>query len=226
MASIDEIRQRFAESHGLGPSGHKRLVQALTHRSVDGAGIGYERLEFLGDRVVGLIAADILLRSFPDEDEGAIARRHTALVRRETLAEIARDLELGPMIGMADSDIRSGGQENPAILSDIFEAVTAVLFLENGLEAARTLIEPHLLARIDREEAPPRDPKTALQETLQGKGKALPQYVVIDRTGPDHAPVFTVEVRVAGVPPSRAEGRSKRQAETLAAARMLESLEK
>lgn len=226
MGSTDSGRRAFAERLGIAGAGERRLERALSHRSASGAGLGYERLEFLGDRVVGLLAAERLLQRFPSENEGAIARRHTALVRRDTLAEIARALDIGPLVIMSESEERGGGRENPAILSDVLEAVLAVVYLERGLDAARDLLAPYLDDHADRSDAPPRDAKTALQEWLQRRGRPLPAYRVVDRTGPDHAPEFTVEVSADGAEPVQARGRSKRQAETDAAEAMLAALDK
>ena len=202
------------------------LQRALTHRSLQGAGIGYERLEFLGDRVLGLIVADMLLAEFPKEEEGAIAKRHAALVRREALADVASRIHLGEYIQMSEGEHAAGGRENPALLSDVCEAVIAFLYRARGLEAARRFVWSHWITRLESAAEPPRDAKTSLQEWLQGRGRPLPSYRTVDRSGPDHAPVFKVAVCVNGQDPIEAEGRSKRAAEQAAAKAMLDYLQR
>lgn len=200
------------------------LLTALTHRSHLDAGLGYERLEFLGDRVLGLLVADMILRAFPDEAEGAIAKRHTALVRRETLAEIADEIGLGDYIHMSPGEITTGGRENPAILSDVIESVLAVIYQVEGLEVARAFVERYWRSKLTRDPTPPRDAKTSLQEWLQGRGAPLPSYVVAERTGPDHAPRFLIRVKAGPYGAAEGEGGSKREAEQAAAANLLSQL--
>lgn len=195
------------------------LENALTHTSaVVRTGRSNERLEFVGDRVLGLVIADALFRRFPDEPEGDLALRLTALVNGERLAEIAGE------IGLTDWVIRDAGSRDgaarPSVLADACEAVIGAVYLDGGLDAARQLIERLWGGRIE-EVAPVRDPKTALQEWAQGRAKALPSYKVVDRKGPPHAPVFTVEARVDGLEPVRAKGGSKREAERGAAEALL-----
>ncbi len=194
---------------------------AVTHSSVAGRGaLANERLEFLGDRVLGVVIADLLYRRFPAEDEGHLARRFAVLVSRETLAQVAGQIGLAPYLSLARGEEDSGGRANPAILADACEAVIAALYLDGGLEAARRFIEGAWTELIEQER-PPQDPKTALQEWAQGAGRKLPSYVVIGSEGPPHDPLFTVEVRVEGLPPTTATGRSKRAAEQAAAAEAL-----
>ncbi len=198
------------------------IKKALTHRSATSDdGFSYERLEFLGDRILALIVADLLLAAFPEEDEGALARRHAALVRKETLAEVARAIDLGPHIVLGTGEDESGGRENDAILSDVCEAVIAALYREGGVELARVFIERHWSPRLEQYEHPPRDAKTTLQEWAQGLGLPFPNYEVAARTGPDHAPVFTISVSVEGHDSAEGMGASKRAAEQEAAARLL-----
>ena len=198
------------------------LQLAITHSSVTGRGAAAnERLEFLGDRVLGLAVADLLYRCFPGEDEGHLARRFAVLVSRETLAQVAGQIGLPPYLALARGEEDSGGRANPAILADACEAVIAALYLDGGLEVARRFIEGAWTDLIGQDRRPPQDPKTALQEWAQGAGRKLPSYVVISSRGPAHDPVFTVEVRVEGLPPTTATGRSKRVAEQAAAAEAL-----
>ena len=198
------------------------LRRALTHPS---AAIGptdsYERLEFLGDRVLGLIVADLLLARFPREAEGALARRLAALVRREALAEVARELDLGGHLALAKAERQAGEADNPALLADTCEAVIGALYLDGGLEAARGFVAPIWRTRLEADARPPQDAKTELQEWAQGRGLSLPDYSEVARSGPAHEPRFTVEVQVEGEAPEVGEGRSKRQAEQQAAERLV-----
>lgn len=201
------------------------LEQALTHRSAAPRhDVGYERLEFLGDRVLGLIITDLLMAVFPDDNEGALARRLAELVRQETLADVARDIDLGRHVRLSRSEGESGGRENDAILSDVCEAVIAAIYLDAGLEAARQFIERCWRGRLDSASAPPQDAKTMLQEWAQGRGLPLPNYCVTERTGPDHAPEFTVTVTVEGHDPVAGAGPSKRTAEQAAAEVLLDRI--
>ncbi len=211
------LGHRFSDS-GL-------LDEALIHPSARGeAGTrtSYERLEFLGDRVLALIVAELLFRRFSDEPEGALARRFAALVSGESLAAIAASLDLGRHMVMAKSERRAGGSERPANLENLCEALIAALYLDGGLEAARRFITRHWAPLLDEPVVPPQDSKTALQEWTQGKGAGLPDYRVVDVSGPAHAPVFEIEVVVEGEPPIRAQGSSRRAAEQAAAAALLD----
>lgn len=206
------------------------LTKALTHSSTGFSSTGeqrnYERLEFLGDRVLGLIMADILFKTFPDETEGGLAKRHSALVQGKTLADIASDYNLGESILMSDAERESGGAENENILADVMEALLAALYLDGGLDSARSVIEDWWGDRVHTMDKAPQDPKTALQEWVQARGLPLPAYDIISREGPDHAPLFIVEVQVLGEKPVRSEGPSRRQAEKSAAEAMLMMLKK
>ncbi|MBV6632771.1 MAG: ribonuclease III [Alphaproteobacteria bacterium] len=206
------------------------LTQALTHPSIIGTGAvtaeqAYERLEFLGDRVLGLVVAELLLEAFPTEREGDIAKRHSMLVRRETLAEVAAGIDLGHHIQATPGEVNDGVVVNQAILSDACEAVIAALYLDGGLEAARQFITRYWRDQVLAAEQPPQDAKTELQELMQSKGQPLPQYRLADRQGPDHAPVFTIEVTVKGQAPVSATGPSKQKAEQAAAGAMLKEIE-
>ena len=201
-------------------------MRALTHPSVIGTGAvtaaqAYERLEFLGDRVLGLVVAELLLERFPDEAEGDIAKRHAMLVRAQTLAQIARQIELDRHVRMVSSGGDGSALVNRSILSDACEAVIAALYLDGGLSVARDFITRLWSSEIDRAGAPPQDAKTMLQERVQKQGLPLPQYRVIERSGPDHQPQFTVEVDVRDQSPCRASGSSKQRAEQAAATAML-----
>lgn len=203
------------------------LVEALTHPSAAArrgpARRSYERLEFLGDRVLGLVVADLLWRRFPNEAEGALTRRHTSLVRRETLVEVARAIRLDAFVIVSPGEARTSARTSAGVLADACEAVIAALYLDGGLEAARAFIGRHWESRIEAP-SPPHDPKTALQEWAQARARGLPVYQIVGIEGPAHRRAFTVTVRVDGAEPASATGSSKRAAETAAAAELLARL--
>ena len=208
-------------------------TEALTHRSaIDrrpelkaAYPNGNERLEFLGDRVLSLAMADLLLRRFPHEREGDLARRHAALVQAATLFEIAEAIGLGAHLVLGDSELNSGPIK-PTILADAMEALLGALFLDAGFEAAAQCIERLWGERLSRQKSAPRDAKTSLQEWAQARRLPLPAYREIGRDGPAHAPQFVVEVTIKGRDPVQGHGASKREAERHAAAVMLEAMEK
>lgn len=201
------------------------LERALTHASVRGGRTvksDNERLEFVGDRVLGLAMVELLYSAFPKAKEGELARRFNKLVKGPTCAAVGRELGIGPHLILSDSEAGSGGRNKETILADAIEAILGAVFLEAGFEKAKAVVyklwAPH-------QEATPKvsaDAKSALQEWAQGQGLALPQYVEIERQGPDHAPRFVSEVRIKGKPPARGEGNSKRAAEQAAAITLLE----
>ncbi len=197
------------------------LDQALTHVSArvgKAAPSHNERLEFLGDRVLGLLAAEMLIALDPQWREGELSRRHAALVSGEACAQAARRLELGDALRLARGTSVQGGRDNARILGDALEALIAATYLDGGLAAARSLFDRawgDSLAQVA--EASPRDPKTALQEWAMSQALPLPAYRQLNRTGPDHAPEFTVEVTVAGREPALGVGASLRGAEKTAA---------
>ncbi len=204
-----------------------RLAElSLTHRSAAARGRGtYERLEFLGDRVLALVIADMLYETFPGEEEGSLAKRLVDLVRRETLAEIAGDIGLGSHIRLGRGEEEAGGRANPAILADICEALIGALYRDGGPRPAGDFIRRYWAARMHATVTPPMDAKTTLQEWALGRGLPLPDYSQTRRSGPDHAPLFTIAVTVEGFAPEEGEGPTKRAAETAAAERMLECVE-
>ena len=195
------------------------LSEALAHAS-GGNERDYQRLEFLGDRVLGLVVAEALLERLPAASEGDLTPRLVALVRQETLAEIGVALDLGRHILTSLGEAGAGVRASPAILADVVEAVVAALYLDGGLDVARAFILRHWDWSADTG-LPPRDAKTGLQEWAQARHLPLPAYRVAGRTGPDHAPEFTVEVTVRGQPSATASGPSKREAEQRAAAMLL-----
>jgi ribonuclease III len=199
------------------------LDLALTHTSaVETGRPDYQRLEFLGDRVLGLTMADVLYRTFPDAAEGELAQRFNAVVRRETCAAVARDLDLGAFIKLGPGERQTGGRQKLAILADACEAVIAAIHLDAGFEAARAFVERQFGPRIaEAPSAALRDAKTTLQEWLQGQGRPAPRYRLAGRSGPDHDPVFEMAVDIEGTEAARGSGRSKREAEQAAAQRYL-----
>jgi ribonuclease-3 len=192
----------------------------LTHSSASAAG-SFERLEFLGDRVLGLIVAERLHVLYPQDNEGAVATKYNALVRKDACARAAEAAGLGAELVLASSESQSGGRRKSGILADACEAVIAALYLDGGMAAAQRFFDCYWqdnFADITRDL---RDPKTALQEWSQARdGHPTPVYRLIAQDGPDHAPRFVIEVAVAGFDPARGEGKSKRDAEQ-AAARLL-----
>lgn len=204
------------------------LTLALTHSSLAKTRTARkqtnQRLEFLGDRVLGLVVAGMIYEAFPDEEEGAMARRHTALVRREALALVARDLALGDYILMASSEEDGGGRDNETLLADTCEAIIAALFMDGGLGTAEGFIRRHWTPLMMQDLTPPRDAKTTLQEYVQSRGMDLPRYREALREGPPHDPVFTIEVSIDSGETLPGTGGSKRQAEQSAAAAMLAHL--
>lgn len=209
------------------------LQQALTHASVaphgkEGlgpyAGPSNERLEFLGDRVLGLVMAHLLHDEFKDEEEGDLARRFAFLVRRDALADVAAHIDLANHVAVSAGEEGAGGRDNPALLADACEAVIAALYLDGGLVVAESFIRDQWRPLIDADPTPPQDSKTALQEWAQARGLALPAYRELDREGPAHAPQFRVEVSVAGQASESGIGGSKKAAETAAADTLLQRI--
>jgi len=208
------------------------LERALTHPSVgEGAArdargrpfLDNQRLEFLGDRVLGLLVADRLLRDFPAAAEGEMSSRLHALVDKAACARVAERVGVGPAMRLSPGEAKQGGRRREGALGDAMEAILAAVWLDGGMDAARAVFD-----RIWADElaAPARpsltNPKSALQEWALGHGKPLPTYRVVERTGSDHAPTFTVEASVAGYPPLTAKGRSRQDAEKAAATALLQ----
>ena len=204
------------------------LSLALTHASARGADpattVSNERLEFLGDRVLGLIVAELLYRRFPEDSEGALAQRHAALVSRPALSQVAMRLQLSPSIVASRSERDAGGTSSPGILADTLEAIIGALYLDGGLPAAAGFIEANWSELIIGARTPPKDPKTELQEWAQARGIGLPLYREVERRGPPHAPQFSIEVSLPKIGAFVASGSSKRSAEQAAAERLLASL--
>jgi ribonuclease-3 len=201
------------------------LETALTHRSVTQN--NNERLEFLGDAVLGMVIAEELYKRFPEASEGEMSRLRASLVKGDTLAEIARRFELGDVVRLGPGELKSGGFRRKSILADAFEAILGAIYLDGGFENCRNIILKHFSSRLDEvsPETAQKDPKTRLQEYLQAGGQALPDYEVVDIAGEAHAQTFTVECRVENMQSVRAQGSSRRKAEQAAAEMILESME-
>jgi ribonuclease-3 len=199
------------------------LERALTHVSAAAgeAGQSNQRLEFLGDRVLGLSVAEMLYKTFPGAPEGELSRRLSDLVRRETCSSLAERWDLGAFLRLGSGEGKAGGRRNRATLADATEAVLGAVFLDAGYETAKGVVARALADQVHSTVRPPRDPKTALQEWAQAQAKATPTYATVERTGPDHAPRFLISAHIDGVPPAIGEGRSKREAEQVAALTML-----
>jgi ribonuclease-3 len=202
------------------------LERALTHisalKGAQGRGASYQRLEFLGDHVLGLAVSEMLFRAFPKANEGELSRRLADLVRRESCADVARAIELGAAIRLGASESNSGGRLRVAILADVCESLIGAIFLDGGYTAAADFIERFWSDRMRAPARPLRDPKTVLQEWAQAKGLPTPSYKEIERTGPHHDPEFRVAVTLPNRDPAEGKGRSKRAAEQAAAASMLQ----
>ncbi len=212
----DKIGYKFAEK--------ALLERALTHISALSGGNranSYQRLEFLGDHVLGLVISDMLYRAFPKANEGELSRRLADLVRKETCAEVAKTMELGPALKLGSSESKAGGRLRTTILGDACEALVGAVFIDGGYKAADTLVARFWKERMLKPLRPLRDPKTMLQEWAQARALPTPDYQELARTGPHHKPKFSVAVVLPGRPPAEGMGTSKRAAEQAAAAAML-----
>jgi ribonuclease III len=214
----DRIGYKFADK--------ALLDRALTHISAlsggpQNRGGSYQRLEFLGDHVLGLVISDMLYRAFPMANEGELSRRLADLVRKETCAEVARTMDLGPALKLGNSESHAGGRLRTTILADVCEALVGAVFIDGGYKEADKVVERFWKARMLKPLRPLRDPKTMLQEWAQARGLPTPAYRELARTGPHHDPEFRVAVVLPDRPPAEGVGSSKRAAEQAAAAAML-----
>ena len=200
------------------------LLNALTHRSVGQH--NNERLEFLGDAILGMVIADELFQRFPESSEGEMSRLRASLVKGETLSELARDLSLGDYLKLGPGELKSGGFRRDSILADAFEAILAAVYLDSDLETCRNLILRQLESRLDSvsPDTVTKDPKTQLQEYMQARHLSLPVYDVINVAGKAHAQTFTVECRLESGDVVTAIGSSRRKAEQAAASQLLEKM--
>ncbi|MGO4853903.1 ribonuclease III [Phaeovulum sp. W22_SRMD_FR3] len=202
------------------------LLRALTHASIaTPQRPDNQRLEFLGDRVLGLVMAETLLRADTKASEGQLAPRFNALVRKEACADVARDIGLGDVLKLGRSEMMTGGRRKEALLGDAMEAVIAAVYLDAGFDAARDLVLRLWGPRIGGVAEDARDPKTSLQEWAQARGLPPPTYSEVGRDGPDHAPLFTIEARLTTGEAETAQAGAKRQAEQAAARALLARME-
>lgn len=200
------------------------LELALCHPSL-AEGRNNQRLEFLGDRVLGLLVSELLYRQFPDEAEGQLARRHAALVCGQALTHVATEINLGKYLRLGMSEQLVDGEKNPATLEDAIESLIGAMYIDSGLEPVKKFVLTHWQPLLHKMSEPPKDNKSALQEWAQARGLPLPEYKLIDTTGPAHAPEFTIEASVEGHLAQQASNRGKRAAEQAAAGKLLSSLE-
>jgi ribonuclease-3 len=215
---LDQVEARL----GYRFANRALLERALTHTSVTSKpAASYQRLEFLGDRVLALAVAGMAYEGFPQADEGELARRLNALVKRETCAEIGRRLGFGEAVRLGAGEASTGGRNRSAILGDVTEAVIAAIYLDGGYAPAAAFVERHWRDLMLAARGPLRDAKTTLQEWAQGRGLPAPVYRETARTGPDHDPEFTIAVEIQGLDDAEGRGRSKREAEQNAAAAAL-----
>ncbi|HEY1941923.1 MAG TPA: ribonuclease III [Roseiarcus sp.] len=201
---------------------HDLMARALTHLSAPAAGghgraQSYQRLEFLGDRVLGVIVAHMLYDAYPQASEGELSMRLAKLVRRETCAAVAQEWDVGPHVVMGQGEARAGGRKKAAILSDVCESIIGAVYLDGGFDAARDLVARSWRERMSADIEPERDAKTAVQEWAQARALAAPKYVEVARSGPAHAPHFVMHVVLDGYQPEAGEASSKRAAEQAAA---------
>lgn len=224
---MTEYKGQYAELYGILDYKFKNsdyLREALTHPSLEGSA-NYQRMEFVGDRVLGLAVASWMYELYPAVDEGGLASRHTNLVRREACVKVAENLELGRFLHMAKSSEDTGGRKRETILADACESVIGAIYLDAGYVVAEKFIRANWIDLASNVKVADRDAKTKLQEMVQATGRPTPVYTTIDKTGPDHEPIFTILVKVKDEGEEAAKGHSKREAEQQAATLMLTRLE-
>lgn len=201
------------------------LRRALTHASAVSPAKriehSYQRLEFLGDRVLGLTVADLLFRRDDQANEGALSVKLNAVVKKQSCAEVARELDLGAFLNLGESEARSGGAKKEAILADVCEAVIGAIYMDAGFSAAFDFVQRAFADHLENAREQGVDAKTQLQEWAQARGLPPPQYQLVEKTGPDHAPIFMIAVNYSGFEPVLAQGPSKKAAEHKAASQFL-----
>ena len=219
--------ERFSKRLGYRFSAPELLIRAVTHPSMSTPNrTNNQRLEFLGDRVLGLVMAEALFKADRTAPEGVLAPRFNALVRKESCAAVAKEIDVGAVLKLGRSEQKSGGRRKEALLGDAMEAIIAAIYLDGGFEAARDVVLTLWGDRVNEVEEDARDPKTALQEWVQARGQKPPSYVVVGRDGPDHQPMFTIEVRLDDGSSEQARAGSKKFAEQEAAKALLAKVEK
>lgn len=214
----------IARTFGRKPADLTAYTRALTHGSQ--AAANYERMEFLGDRVLGLVIAEWLFERFADEPEGALSRRLNALVTGPACADVAREIGVVPHLRLGKQAREDGAADSDNVLGDVMEALIGALYLEFGIEPARDFIRKAWAKRIDLQVQAPRHPKSALQEWAAANNRRPPEYEIVDRSGPNHSPRFKVKVAIGKLAEATGDGTSKQEAETAAAAALLEKLGK
>jgi ribonuclease-3 len=218
-AELADFVSRALEYH---PKDLSLFEVAVTHSSAQGS--NYERLEFLGDRVIGLLIAHWLYERFPSEPEGKLSRRFNSLVARETCADIGRELGLPALIRLGKQARGDGANWSDNVVGDVVEALAGALFVDGGLEPAERFVRRSWAPLIEEQRKAPKHPKSALQELAAAKGLSNPEYEVTRRSGAHHSPHFSVRVSIPDLGSAEGEGASKQEAETAAAAALLESL--
>lgn len=216
------VAQWLEEMLGRAPGDPALFERALTHASFGEA--QYERLEFLGDRVLGLAIAAWLYELFPNEPEGQMSKRLNALVARETCAQVGRELGVGPRLRLGKQAREDGAFESDNVIGDAVEALIGAIYLDSGLDDAAAFVRRAWGDRVSARDEAPQHPKSALQEWAAAQDRKPPVYRLAERSGPHHAPTFVVEVEIRGVGTASAEGASKQEAETAAAQKLLEQL--
>ena len=214
-----EIPSFIGEAMGGEPNDPSLFERALTHGSHGRE--TYERLEFLGDRVLGLVIADWLYERFPKEPEGKMSRRYNALVARETCAEIGRALDLPRFIRLGRQAREDNANMSDNVIGDVVEAIIGAIYLDGGLDRAEGFVKAHWTPFLEGQRKAPEHPKSALQEVAAEKKLGVPAYEMLARVGPHHAPLFRVRVSLGKHGEAEAEGASKQEAETAAAAALL-----
>lgn len=222
MSASSEKLAALEAALGHAFADRRLLVMAITHSSLPRQESNYERLEFLGDRVLGLVVAEMLYKTYPHEKEGDLAKRLTVLVQQKALAAVASALNLAGYVRLSAGERKAGGSLKDTILADAVEGLIGAIYIDGGLAAARRFIEAHWQGLICTQSPPPEDPKTKLQEVVQSRGLPLPAYRLISKSGSDHQPVFDVEVTVEGMGAAHATASTKRAAEKQAAQQLLD----
>ena len=221
-ANDSSLADWLGETFGRTPGDLAQYERALTHGSQ--AAANYERLEFLGDRVLGLVMAEWLYGLFPDEPEGSLSKRLNALVTGAVCAEVARGIAVGPRLKLGKQARDDGAANSDNVLGDVMEALIGALYLDGGYAPARDFIRRAWDRRIHAEARAPQHPKSALQEWAAAHNRKTPAYEVIERSGPQHAPRFTVRVTLGAFAQAEAEGSNKQEAETAAARALLDKV--
>ena len=220
---MSEVKLFVRHALGHEPRDPNLFEMALTHSSVGGD--TYERLEFLGDRVLGLVVARALYDRYPNEPEGKLSRRYNALVARETCAEVGRAIGLPPLIRLGRQAREDSANQSDNVIGDVVESLIGALLLDGGIEAAESFILEAWADLLAEQTRAPQHPKSALQELAAARGCRAPEYSQVSRTGPHHQPRLTVKVEVRGLGEATAEGSSKQEAETEAATALLAQLQ-